>query len=146
MNILLSLPDAVASLLGDPPERTIYRLIKAHLAPAPAAAPRGRPVSNVERDATIADKAVAGATHAAIANEFGLSTIRVSQIVAAGKAAALLRNPPKAKPIHNSAADILKDWSHDEPIRNTPVRNTPTPAPIYNPSPDFDFDMKDITG
>jgi hypothetical protein len=108
MILHLELPDTVVSLLGDAPERTIYRLIKAHLAPAPAPAePRGRPVSNAERDAAIADKAVAGATHATIANEYDLSIVRVSQIAAQGKAAALIRNPKlessaKAAPIHNA--------------------------------------------
>ena len=100
MNITLELPDTVVALLGEAPERTIYRLIKAHLAPAT----KGRPVANTERDAAIADKALAGATHAAIANEYGLSTIRVSQIAVQGKAAALIRNPPKESPIHNTAA------------------------------------------
>lgn len=145
MNITLELPDAVVSLLGPFPERTIYRLIKAHLAPAT----KGRPVANTERDAAIADKALAGATHAAIANEYGLSTVRVSQIAVQGKAAALIRNP-KPKPIHNSkptsAAEILRDWSQPEPIRNnTP---TPAPAPIHNsntlhgvPLPSHDFDL-----
>jgi transposase len=97
MQITLDLPDAVVSLLGDAPERTIYKLIKAHLSPPADAAPRGRPITNAERDAAIADKAVAGVTHAAIANEYGLSNIRVSQIVAQGKAAALERNPQKAE-------------------------------------------------
>jgi transposase-like protein len=148
MNITLELPDTVVALLGEAPERTIYRLIKTHLAPAPAAAPRGRPVSNAERDAAIADKALAGATHAAIANEYGLSTVRVSQIAVQGKAAALIRNP-KPKPIQNrkpaSASEILRDWSQPEPIRNnTP---TPAPAPIHNntlhgvPLPSHDFDL-----
>lgn len=100
MNLTLDLPDTVVALLGEAPERTIYRLIKAHLAPAT----KGRPVANTERDAAIADKALAGATHAAIANEYGLSTIRVSQIAVQGKAAALIRNPPKESPIHNAEA------------------------------------------
>ena len=82
MNITLELPDTVVALLGDAPERTIYRLIKAHLAPAPASAVGGRPVVNTERDQEIAAKAAAGATHAAIANSYGLSTVRVSQILA----------------------------------------------------------------
>lgn len=103
MLLHLELPDTVVALLGEAPERTIYRLIKAHLAPA-SSAPKGRPVANTERDAAIADKALAGATHAAIANEYGLSTIRVSQIAVQGKAAALIRNPPKEAPIHNTEA------------------------------------------
>jgi Mor family transcriptional regulator len=85
MHLTLDLPDTIVSLLGDAPERTIYALIKAHLSPPPAVAPLGRPVINAERDQEILDKAVAGATHAAIANEYGISTIRVSQIVARGK-------------------------------------------------------------
>ena len=91
MHITLDLPESVVSLLGDAPERTIYKLIKAHLA-APAEAPqRGRPVHNAERDAAIADKAVAGVRHHIIAKEYGLSIIRVSQIVAQGKADAHIR-------------------------------------------------------
>ena len=82
MHITLELPDAVVSLLGEAPERTIYQLIKTHLAPAPAPAVGGRPVVNTERDQEIVAKALAGATHATIANSYGLSTIRVSQILA----------------------------------------------------------------
>ena len=88
MNLTLDLPDTVVALLGEAPERTIYRLIKAHLAPAT----KGRPVSNVERDAAIADKALAGATHAAIANSYGLSTVRVSQILARTRVAGRPKN------------------------------------------------------
>ena len=95
---------------------------------------------------------MAGKTHAAIANEYNLSTIRVSQIVSVGKAEALIRNPrrkPAPKPIHNTTkpqttADILKDWYEPEPERK-PIRNTPA-APIYNPAHDFEFDMREITG
>ena len=92
MNITLELPDTVVALLGDAPERTIYRLIKAHLAPAPASAVGGRPVVNTERDQEIAAKAAAGATHAAIANSYGLSTIRVSQILARTRVAGRPKN------------------------------------------------------
>ena len=144
MHLTLELPDTVVALLGEAPERTIYRLIKAHLAPAPApAAPRGRRISNAERDATIADQAVAGKTHAAIANEHKLSTIRVSQIVAAGKAAALIRNP---KPIRNntkplSAADILRDWSRPEPTHTTTNPNRKVTEPIHNTTLDLTIDF-----
>lgn len=91
MNLTLELPDAVVSLLGPSPERTIYQLIKAHLAPAAG----GRPVTNVERDQEIVAKAAAGATHAAIANSYGLSTIRVSQILARARGPALAGRPEK---------------------------------------------------
>lgn len=87
MILHLELPDTVVSMLGDSPERTIYRLIKSHLTtqPHPNA---GRPPINAERDATIADKALAGARYAALANEYGLSLIRISQIIAVGRLAA----------------------------------------------------------
>ena len=92
MHITLDLPESVVSLLGEAPERTIYRLIKAHLAPpADTHKPRGRPIHNAQRDAAIADKAVAGVRHNIIAKEYGLSIIRVSQIVAQGKADAYAR-------------------------------------------------------
>jgi hypothetical protein len=116
MQLTLDLPDTVVALLGDAPERTIYKLIKAHLAPA---APRGRRVSNAERDAAIADKAVAGVTHAAIANEYNLSTIRVSQIVSVGKADALIRNPSASrKPIHNTPTPKPKRVLTPQDIHN----------------------------
>jgi hypothetical protein len=174
MQITLNLPDAVVSLLGDAPERTIYKLIKAHLASPTGTAPRGRPISNAERDAAIADKAVAGVTHAAIANEYGLSNIRVSQIVAQGKAAALIRNPT---PIRNKRTLTPEDIRNINLMRSEGAMNTeimqtfsitidelqsalwsaPTiaPKPIITtthkpttpaPSHDFEFDMKDITG
>jgi hypothetical protein len=85
MQITLEIPDSVLSLLGDDPKRTIHKAIKAHLAK------RGRPITNAERDAAIADKAVAGVRQYIIAKEYGLSIIRVSQIVAQGKADAYAR-------------------------------------------------------
>jgi Mor family transcriptional regulator len=85
MQITLELPDAVVSLLGPSPERAIYQLIKAHLAPPPAAAKPGRPIANTERDENILNEVLAGATHASIANRYGLSTIRISQIVSRSK-------------------------------------------------------------
>ena len=78
MNITLDLPDAVISLLGPAPERVIYKLIKAHLAPPKV----GRPIANTNRDADIVNEASAGATHASIANKYGLSIVRISQIIA----------------------------------------------------------------
>jgi hypothetical protein len=91
MQITLELPDSVVSLLGEAPERTIYKLIKTHLNNTTM----GRPIINSQRDAAIADKAVAGVRHVIIANEYNLSIIRVSQIVAQGKAAALQRQSEK---------------------------------------------------
>jgi hypothetical protein len=91
MQITLELPDSVVSLLGEAPERTIYKLIKSHL----NATTMGRPITNSKRDADIADKAVAGVRHVVIANEYDLSIMRVSQIVAQGKAAALQRQSEK---------------------------------------------------
>jgi pilus assembly protein TadC len=91
MQITLELPDSVVSLLGEAPERTIYKLIKSHL----NATTMGRPITNSKRDAEIADKAVAGVRHVIIANEYNLSIIRVSQIVAQGKAAAHQRRIEK---------------------------------------------------
>ena len=88
MILHLELPDTVVSMLGDSPERTIYRLIKAHLAPAHASTPRGRPTANAERDATIADRALAGTRHVALANEYDLSLVRIAQIVSLGRLAA----------------------------------------------------------
>jgi Mor family transcriptional regulator len=78
MTLTLDLPDAVVSLLGPSPERTVYQLIKAHLSPKVG----GRPVVNAARDEEIAALAHAGATHSDIANSYGLSAIRVSQIIA----------------------------------------------------------------
>lgn len=53
--------------------------------------PRSRRMANHARDAQIADEYFAGGTtHARLAAKYGLSTIRVSQIVAKAKA---VRNP-----------------------------------------------------
>jgi hypothetical protein len=47
--------------------------------------------SNAERDKAIADKAVAGTPLRALATEYGLSYIRIQQIVAKGKPEAYIR-------------------------------------------------------
>lgn len=101
MQITLELPDSVVSLLGEAPERTIYKLIKSHL----NATAMGRPIINSKRDADIADKAVAGVRQVIIANEYNLSIIRVSQIVAQGKTAALQR---KSEKLNANLRNILR--------------------------------------
>ena len=52
---------------------------------------------NPERDQEIVAKALAGATHATIANSYGLSTIRISQITARNK---------DGRPVKNTARDL----------------------------------------
>lgn len=49
-------------------------------------APVGRPIVNSDRDADIYAKTQAGLTHAAVAAEYGLSIVRVGQIVAKQRA------------------------------------------------------------
>lgn len=92
MQFTLEIPENVVSLLGDDPTRTIHKAIKAYII---ANGQRGRPIHNAERDAAIADKAVAGVRHHIIAKEHGLSIVRVSQIVAQGKADAYARQHAK---------------------------------------------------
>lgn len=101
MKIALELPDSIVSLLGEAPERTIYKLIKAHLNDTTM----GRPITNSKRDADIADKAVAGVRHVVIANEYNLSIMRVSQIVAQGKAAAHQR---QSETLNTNLRNILR--------------------------------------
>lgn len=99
MLFTLEIPENVVTLLGDDPTRTIHKAIKAYII---ANGQRGRPVTNAERDAAIADKAVAGVRHHIIAKEYGLSMVRVSQIVAQGKADAYARQ-------HEKTATAIRD-------------------------------------
>ena len=86
MNLTITLPDAVHSLLAAHPkgaEAATLVAIKRYLK---ATATEGR-------DQSIADEAVLGATYAELANKYAMSISRVQQLVALGRDAALLRNP-----------------------------------------------------
>jgi len=88
MNLTLTLPDAVHSLLAAHPkgaEAAALIAIKRYL----------KATASEGRDQAIADDAVRGATHAELANKYNLSIPRIQQLVALGRDAALLRHPPK---------------------------------------------------
>jgi hypothetical protein len=51
-----------------------------------SAAPRGRPITNQERDTAIFLRITEGATHAEVAHSFGISIVRVGQIMAQQRA------------------------------------------------------------
>lgn len=141
MQLTITLPDAVHSLLAAHPkgaEAATLVAIKRYL----------RATATEGRDQAIADEAVRGATHADLANKYALSIPRIQQLVALGREAALLRNPPK--PTHTTTTkttqDYLKDWAYDDPAptrttTTTPTHTTTTPT---DPSHDFDFDLHDF--
>ena len=87
MQLTLTLPDAVHSLLAAHPkgaEAAALIAIKRYL----------KATASEGRDQAIADEAERGATHAELANKYALSIPRIQQLVALGRDAALLRNPP----------------------------------------------------
>ena len=155
MQLTITLPDAVHSLLAahaKGPEAAVLIAIKRYL----------KATVSEERDQAIADAAVRGATHAELANKYALSIPRIQQLVALGRDAALLRNPPTPKPApqptHTTTttttttkartAELLKEWAYEpEPPTHTTTTRTPTPAHTTpNPAHDFEFDMREITG
>lgn len=74
-----------------------------HLNPA-----AGRPVVNTDRDADIYAKTQTGRTHAAVAAEYGISIVRVGQIVA--KQRAMRKDPtPRKLPITKAAIGLDMD-------------------------------------
>ena len=111
MQLNLTLPDAVHTLLAAHPKGAEAAAIIAIKRYLKATASEGR-------DQAIADEAVRGATHAELANKYALSIPRIQQLVALGRDAALLRNPPAPKPTHSATpkrvltpqdrADILR--------------------------------------
>ena len=157
MQLTLTLPDAVHSLLAAHPkgaEAAALIAIKRYLK---ASASEGR-------DQAIADEAVRGVTHAELANKYALSIPRIQQLVALGRDAALLRNPPAPKPAHTTTtsadkartAELLKEWAYEpEPTRTTtihsatptqPTRTTTTPTQptrttTTTPDLDAEFDI-----
>jgi hypothetical protein len=63
-----------------------------------------------ERDADVYRRAMLGVKRKTLAEDYGLSEIRVHQIVAAGKKADPKKNPETKR----NTAEILKEW--DEPL------------------------------
>lgn len=99
MNLTLTLPDAVHTLLAAHPkgaEAAVLIAIKRYL----------KATASEGRDQAIADESVRGATYAALANKYDISISRVQQLVALGRDAALLRNPPAPTPAHTTTSAI----------------------------------------
>jgi hypothetical protein len=89
-------PDAYAQLLqaattlGTTPNKALRTAIaqlhtQAHKL-TPPAAPRGRPVTNQERDTAIYLRVSEGATHAEVSHAFDISIVRIGQILAQQRA------------------------------------------------------------
>lgn len=92
---------AIAQTDGSTPAKVVLSLLKHWDSPEPTktkAAPAKAPkIDNTARDQEIWELARAGSTHAKIAAQYGLSVIRVSQIVALQRARSLsLDGPGKA--------------------------------------------------
>ena len=101
MQLTIDIPDHIYALLDashpNGAAAATALAIKRHIK-AKVSTQQGRPAGlNDERDAAITDKALAGTRHASLANEYGLSIIRIHQIVAQGKAAAYERQAAKTK-------------------------------------------------
>ena len=99
MQLTITLPDAVHTLLAAHPkgaEAAVLIAIKRYL----------KATASEKRDQAIADESVRGATYAALANKYDISISRVQQLVALGRDAALLRNPPAPTPTHTTTTAI----------------------------------------
>ena len=90
MQITLTIPEpyaaAIATLAAGQsitPEQWAVRTLRAALRPKETK-PLGRPTANAQRDAEIRAKLAAGASYQGLADEYGLSKIRIQQIKAAG--------------------------------------------------------------
>lgn len=101
MQLTITLPDAVHTLLAAHPkgaEAAVLIAIKRHL----------KATASEGRDQAIADESVRGATYAALANKYDISISRVQQLVALGRDAALLRNPPAPTAAHTTTTQVAK--------------------------------------
>jgi len=89
MQLTLTLPDEIYDILAQShikgAEAAAMVALKRYLKALPTTR------TNTERDQIIADKAVAGTPLRALAAEYGLSYIRIQQIVAKGKPEAYIR-------------------------------------------------------
>ena len=113
MQLTLTLPDAVHTLLAAHPkgaEAAVLIAVKRYL----------KATASEGRDQAIADESVRGATYAALANKYDISISRVQQLVALGRDAALLRNPP------------------------APAHTTTTTSPTQTPKPQRVLSPQDI--
>lgn len=138
MQLTLTLPDAVHTLLAAHPkgaEAAALIAIKRYL----------KATASEGRDQAIADEAVRGATHAELANKYALSIPRIQQLVALGRDAALLRNPPAHTTTNADkarTAELLKEWAYEpEPhTTTTPAQPTHTTT-IHSATLDIDIDF-----
>lgn len=122
--------------------RTAIAELQAH-ADRLAAPPRvGRPRINEERDASLFGRVSRGATYAEVADAFGLSIVRVGQIMAQQRAMRGIRGrkagTPQAKPAPTPAPEVLslKVPAPDTPTQpETPAQpaqpDTPAEPPRY---------------
>ena len=123
MQLTITLPEAVHSLLAahpKGPEAAVLIAIKRYL----------KATASEGRDRAIADEAVRGATHAELANKYALSIPRIQQLVAIGRDAALLRNPPPAAQLTHT----------------TTTNPTPKPKRVLTPQDRADILRMDAEG
>lgn len=94
MQLTLTLPDSIYDILAQShtkgAEAAAMVAVKRYLKSLPS-------TTNAERDEAIADKAVDGTPLKTLAQDYGLSYIRIQQIVGKGKTAAYIRKADKTK-------------------------------------------------
>jgi Mor family transcriptional regulator len=92
MQLTLTLPDSIYDILAQShtkgAEAAAMVAVKRYLKSLPS-------TTNAERDEAIADKAVNGTSLKTLAQDYGLSYIRIQQIVAKGKPEAYIRQADK---------------------------------------------------
>ena len=121
--------------------------------------PRGRPPVNKVRDGAIYHAIRTGSTHAQVSRQFGLSIVRVGQIVAQQRAALGLERPapghthrhaptpaatPSTPPTPTPADTLTQAFAslaklpHELPpeLPETPTPPTPPPEPAARPAPE----------
>ena len=107
-----------------------------------APTPRGRPIVNQTRDLAIYHAIRGGSTHAQVARTFGLSLVRIGQILAAQRAALGVEvRTPKPAP----TAETTPTPTAETTVAATPALTpTPTPEPTPDTAPNWTPLMDDM--
>lgn len=90
----------------------------------------GRPKINGQRDAAIFKAINAGGTYARVADDFGLSLVRVGQIVATQRA--IRGDAPKRRPAHTPTPTSIPTPTSTPAPQDA---DRPTPVPFMAPTP-----------
>ena len=107
-----------------------------------APTPRGRPIANQTRDLAIYHAIRGGSTHAQVARTFGLSLVRIGQILAAQRAAlgVEVRTPkpapadttPEATSTTTADTTIAAEPAHTPTLTHTPEPEAPNWTPLMD--------------